>query len=385
MAAMTVTAHILRDIQLTASDRERLGRYTYDHYQNDPDISRHWISFVCLAYNPSDGLLYCGLTAYDSDVLCTFDPQSGQFRSLGFASVAERFDVKVHRSLEIDEDGVVYGATACLHGYDQRGEAQGGKIFRYDPRQRQIEMLGIPQPPEYIQTITMDRQRRLIYGYTYQVPHLFVFDLTTRQTKDLGVVGRDAHSLVIDDQGHLWGTWLQTYGLGAGQPPRTNLLEYDPERDELIWHSQASLPQLHAGDSGYVDSIVNGGDGWIYIGTTAGALLRFAPLSQGPASGKGPILEYLGKPLQGERLPGLVVGQDGLIYGCGGCEGDCHLFSYDRHNGRCTDFGQIIDGRRQVACRLTHGLCEVGRGRFYVTETDNMDRSGYLWECRVGE
>jgi hypothetical protein len=381
--SMTVTAHVLRDVHLTPADRDRLGRYLFDDFQNDRALRQRWISFVCLAYNPTNGLLYCGLTAYDSDVLYTFDAESGRFRSLGFPAVADRFDVKVHRSLEIDEEGVVFGATACLHGYDQRGAALGGKIFRYDPRHREIEILETPQPHEYIQTIAMDRRRNLIYGYTYHVPHLSCFDLSTGQAKDLGVVGRDAHSLVIDDQGHLWGTWLQMYGVGTGQPARTNLLEYDPDGDELTWHTRSSLPPLHAADTGYVDSIVNGGDGWIYVGTTAGALLRFAPLSHDPASGGGPVVEYLGRPLRRDRLPGLVVGQDGLIYGCGGCEGDARLFSYDRQNRRCTDLGRIVDGQRGVSCRLTHGLSEVGAGRFYVAETDNLDRSGYLWECAV--
>jgi len=44
--------------------------------------------------------------------------------------------VKIHRSLELDDDGKIVGATAGLHAYADHPEAGGGKIFIYDPNRR---------------------------------------------------------------------------------------------------------------------------------------------------------------------------------------------------------------------------------------------------------
>ena len=100
------------------------------------DLAHRWISTVSLAHNPKDGLLYCGFTAYDNDIIATFDMETRTFRSLGFQKIGDRFDVKVHRSLEIGDDGTVYAASACLHDLEQRADAAGGKIFSYDPGRR---------------------------------------------------------------------------------------------------------------------------------------------------------------------------------------------------------------------------------------------------------
>jgi hypothetical protein len=59
------------------------------------------------------------------------------------------------------------------------------------------------------------------------------------------------------------------------------------------------------------------------------------------------------------------------------------MFSYDRYRERFTDLGPIFDSLRGESCSTTHWLCEIEPGRFYVGETDNLARTGYLWECRL--
>ena len=118
MPAMTVKAHRLRYCCVSQEQRSLLLSTSFD-FQQGSDFIPDLISFVCNEYNPHDGLVYVGLTAYDNDIFYTFDPRTSQFHTLGFKSLAERFDVKVHRSLAIDADGAVYGATACLHWVDQ--------------------------------------------------------------------------------------------------------------------------------------------------------------------------------------------------------------------------------------------------------------------------
>jgi len=77
------------------------------------------------------------------------------------------------------------------------------------------------------------------------------------------------------------------------------------------------------------------------------------------------------------------VGRDDRIYGCGGSDYDAHLFAYDHETGRFTDFGQVYDPQRKTSCVVTHWITEARPGLFYVSETDNLDRTGYLWKCQI--
>jgi hypothetical protein len=368
---MKVTAYVVRDAQLGENARKRMRGMLFPEMQRDQEICDNLVSTVSLAYNPKDGLLYCGLTALDNDILGVFDPETKRYRSLGFQVIGDRFDIKVHRSLQFDDDGVLYAATAGLHDLDERAQAAGGKVFRYFPDTGKFEVLGVPVPREYIQTIALDRKRKILYGFTYPVSYAFRFDIGPRTAKNLGYINSMPHSPVIDDEGNLWGTWTPFYGPTAN---RSCLFKYNPDKDEMTWYRTA-LTCLYPGDTGGIDAVINGGDGYIYIGTTAGAFIRLDPRSV--------EVRYLGHPLTSGRIAALVVGQDGRIYGCGGVDYDTYLFAYDRATDKFDVLGPIYDPQRDTSCWHTHALCEVHEGLFYVGETDNPDRAGYLWECQV--
>jgi hypothetical protein len=371
MPEMRVKAHMLRDRRVSPEQRSLLLSTSFD-FQQGSDFIPDLISFVCNETNPQDGLVYVGLTSYDNDILYTFDPRTSQFRSLGFQAVAERFDVKVHRSLAIDRDGAVYGATACLHWVDQCMESPGGKLFCYQPG-GEIEILGIPVPHQYIQTISLDPQRKILYGFTYPYAYFFRFDIPTRQARILAPVSYAPHTGVVDDDGVMWGMYQQI-NLGEGVPSRPSMLSYDPRSDQLTWHKGTFLPSAYPGDPGNNDCSLNAGDGFLYFGTTAGALVRFDPHSL--------EFKYLGRPGRGTRLPGLCLGRDGLLYACNGFDYDSHLVAYDREQERFWDFGRIYDPEIDAACFMPHHICEGPDGVFYIGESDNLDRSGYFWECR---
>jgi outer membrane protein assembly factor BamB len=362
---LACTPHILRDI---ASGHEDLGADEYGRTVSDQDLLRNRVAFTSLLYQPADELLYCGITAYDADIFYTFDPDTSSFTSLGWQEVGEQFDVKIHRSLCAAPDGKIYGATAGLHDITRRLEAPGGKVFSYDPATGDYEILCTPSPPDYVQTITLDPERRLIYGFTYPVFKLFKYDLDADQVTDFDYIGSITHLSALDDEGKLWGTW---------HPRSHNLFCYDPDGDEITWF-QHSVPNAREGSdimypgAGPVDCMINGGDGFIYIGTTLGALVRLDP--------KTAKVDYLGKPFPEQRMPGLCIGEDGLIYGCGGDGGAGQLFTYDRESGAFHLLGPVTDG--SDACYRTHDLALVG-DRIFVAETDNPQRSGWLWECAL--
>ncbi len=365
--SLTCKAHILRDI---AAGHDELGADEYAGTVADEDLLRNRVAFTCLYYQPVDALLYCGITAYDADIFYTFDPDTGEFVSLGWQEVGEQFDVKIHRSLCPSPDGLIYGATAGLHDITRRREAPGGKIFSFDPATGEYEILCIPSPPDYVQTITLDPERRVIYGFTYPVFKFFKYDLDADEVTDFDYVGSITHISALDDDGKLWGTW---------HPRNHFLFCYDPDADEITWFRH-SVPNAQAGadvmypGAGPVDCMINGGDGYLYIGTTLGELVRLDP--------KTAEVEFLGKPYPEMRMPGLAIADDGLIYGCGGDGGAGQLFTYDRASRAFHVLGNVSDG--DGTCYRTHDLALVGN-RIYVAETDNPYRSGYLWECRVND
>jgi len=364
---LKVTAHVLRDLK----EHKPMGADEYRRTVADPDLFRNRIAFTTLLKHPDDGLLHCGLTAFDTDILYTFDPKTSSFACLGFPEVSERFEVKIHRSLCLDRDGTIYGGTAGLHDISLRAEGQGGRIFSYRPPENKIEFLGIPCPRDYIQTITLDSERRFVYGFTYPVFKFFKFDLNTGEATDFDYIGSITHISALDDKGRLWGTW---------HPRKHHLFNYDPTEDRIHWFdfgipgTEAGANRMYPG-AGPVDCMINGGDGFIYIGTTEGTLVRLDPESV--------EMEFLGKPFPGFRMPAIEVGADGLIYGCGGDDNETLLFTYDRDARVFETIGPIHDDDLGQGCFRTHDLCIFDDTTIFVGETDHPTRAGYLWECRI--
>jgi hypothetical protein len=220
---------------------------------------------------------------------------------------------------------------------------------------------------EYIQNIVLDRERRRICGCTYPVSHFFCYDLNARRTVRRHYLGAYPHQLAIDDEGRVWGTWGHS----------NHLFAYDQDRDAFHF-SRAPLPGLERTDTGPLDGALNGGDGFLYFGTTQGALVQVDP--QDPDA---PEVRFLGKPLSKWRLPALTCGEDGLLYLVAGGEYDVHVVTYDRQTGRFDDLGRVVDEEKGLSCYMPHDLALTADGVAYVGETDHPERSGYLWECRL--
>src|ERR1700690_1006486 len=111
-----VTAHILRNRKLNGWKEKIAGRWTYRDLAADPDWFHGWISFDAVTFNPSDGSIYCGLNSIDGAPLSRFDPGTGEFEGLDTKQWADRYDVKIHRTiLHNPADHCLYFATSMLH------------------------------------------------------------------------------------------------------------------------------------------------------------------------------------------------------------------------------------------------------------------------------
>ena len=332
-----------------------------------PGEERH-VHITSLLFHPPTGKVFIGTTDMRGDLLYTFDPKTKVFESCNFRRIADRYDVKIHRSLVMDRDGSILGATAGLHGVQEREHALGGKIFRYDPRNDRLDLIARPVEREYIQSILHDPDRRLVYGFTYPVPYFFRYALDSGDCKRF-YIDSLPHLPAIDDEGCVWATWGQ----------QNSFFKYDPGVDKIDW-KQLRLPRLEvtpfgpSPDPGQVDCMISGADGYLYVGSVSGALYRFDPAKE--------TVEYLGKPGTGLRMSALTLGEDGKIYGITGMEQGTFLFAYDRDEGRFQSKGPILDPELKDCPYITHHIIPAGGGTFYSGETDNPRRSGYLWESR---
>ncbi|MBI4025270.1 MAG: hypothetical protein HY360_09845 [Verrucomicrobia bacterium] len=363
-----VTHHVLADYR-----GKQLSDFAGDPYElkaNNPECFNNLVAFCCLLHHP-DGCLYCGLTRFNGDILYRFDVRTKQFESLGYQRVSELFECKIHRSLELASDGAIYGATAGLHFENRRLEAPGGALFRYDPKSKQLRKLTVPVPHDYIQTITLDERRRLIYGQTYPVFKFFVYHLDDGTVENYDYTGSISHISAIDDRGCYWSTWngVQHW-----------LYKYCPDQRKIHWFKH-SLPNARCDsnimypNAGPIDCMINGGDGWLYVGTCGGSLCRLHAESA--------AVEYLGHPAPTRRLPALKKFRDHLLIGCCGDEDGGCLFTYDTRARHFEALGPIIDSQTGLPLYRTHDLAIGPDGRVYVGETDVPTRSGYLWEVEL--
>jgi len=363
MASSKVKAHILRNVR-TPKDPAPPGQKRDYHWlqENDPWASQ-LIAFTSVLFEPVEGLIYCGLTSLNADVLYTFDRNTHKFECMNYLDVegSERYDVKIHRSFAMDDDGTIYAATAGLQSHDLRLKAKGGKVLKIDPKTKAIEVLGIPIPHDYIQTIALDKGRKVIYCNTYPIPQMGMFDLKTRESTYLGI-GSMGHRAFCDQDGNVWGSFEDS----------KRLFKYNP--DDGFTHFDATRPEMSRQIVNWGTAIPAPDERAVYMGTMGGGLWRLDPDTA--------EIAYLGKPLADDRIEGLVFGKDGILYGCGGWNYS-GLFAYDREAKHFYDLGPIFDPEINERCIIPHDICMADDGTIFTGETDNTERSCYLWECHV--
>jgi sugar lactone lactonase YvrE len=341
------------------------------------DWFNDWISFDCLLADDRRNLVWCGLTRLNTDNFWAYDRARGEFRSLGFSKIANRFDAKFHRSLVEDRSGVIWAATALLHEIDRWEEAPGGAIVRFDPNTEELAVVARPLPHLYIQSLQIDRQRGLLYGQTYTPEMFFVYDLNGGQCRTLGPLGSgvalgQSEQLAIDRRGAVWGS----YGVGrawsyARGPTEFRLWRYHPDDGRRMF--DYGLPaQDDPKRFVKADGVCAGPDGAVYMGTAEGTLCRIDPESF--------QVELLGKPAPGRRLAGMAVGPDGWLYGSCGRDGSANLFRYDPANRELVNLGPIFDPDCGQQAWQIHDMTITADGTIYAGENDVPYRSGYLWE-----
>lgn len=366
MKVKNIHAHHFNDYRRKSADDLDQG---VQRLLTDDDFKKNYYALTCLEYSPLHGKIFCGSTNFSLDLLQTFDPQTKRFESMRYQDFSnDNYEVKIHRSLAVDKDGSVIGATSCLYPESERLKAPGGRIFRFDYAKRTFETITIPQQHDYIQTISVDFERGLVYGFTYPVFCFFVYSMKEDRVIYSQYTGSIPHLSVIDDNGGYWGTWSMT---------KHHFFRYDPDRNEIDFFEHGfptPCKNLMYPGSGPIDNALNIGDGAVYFTSETAELYRLDP--------KDAKLTYLGKAFPSVRLPALTMGPDGALYGAGGADWDVRLTRYDLKRGVFTDLGMLKDTTTGEPCFRAHDCVFVGNS-LYVGETDHSMRSNHLWEVEL--
>ena len=397
----TVRAHKLRDYQLSGWKEKICGRWSYKDLVNDPSWFKGWISFDSVTWNPRDRKLYCGLNSLDGDILYRFDPGTEQFESLNTLRWADKFDSKIHRTLlQNPQDGCFYFGTSLLHDANQQHEAPGGKLVRYNPSTDHYDVLGIPAPHLYLQSIAADWKRGVLYAFTYPSESLLRFDLPTGKSRTLAYIGNaqmfsQPHNAVVDKDGYLWGTYAETRAWDevTGRYP-IRLFKYHPDQDRFTWFEHglsrlADKEQLvsdppkptgvqrelvetrHKEDYGFCDSMLYDGDRYIYAGTTAGVLSRIDTVTA--------QVTKVAHIMATGRFPALAIDSQGVLFGGGGVKGHTQVIRWDPRQDQIYDYGDLVETKTGARIARIHELAVDDQERIYLAENDNHQRSSYLW------
>ena len=380
---MRVTARKLHDVCYDNQWFDEIqDRWEYHDFRADPAWREGWISMDSMCYNPEDDRVYLGITSFDADIFGAYDRSAGEFVDLGYERIADPFDAKFHRSLvRWEQDGCIYAAIALLHDVDRYWQAPGGAIVRYDPRSGAMEKLGIPLPHVYIQSICLDQERGLIYGFTFTPERMFRFDIASGRADDLGSIGSglcmaQGENIELDEGGCAWCGWALTRAWQNSPGVDSHrLCKFDPQIDRIRYLS-GGLPNPD-GSYGYVkvEGLFYLGQERLYASGGNGSLYR-VDMETGMGA-------YLGTPISDRRsrLAALCLGPDGLAYGVTGRDGRCEVIRFDPRTEAYKLLGPVSDG--DVHCWQVHDVAMAPDGTLYAGENDNPYRSGYLWEIRI--
>jgi len=242
-----------------------------------------------------------------------------------------------------------------------------------------MEKVCIPVPHIYIQSLVLDKKRRLLHGITFTPEMLFTYNIETGQVTDHGIIGSGIETgqpekPALDEKGQLWCTWGVTRSFMYDTGPKPiRLLSLDPDTNKLT-HYKHGVPLLGPGDNGRIDNFLTGTDGFLYLGSHAGGLYRLDT--------KTADVQYLGKPAPGKRMAGMKYGSDGMIYLATGLS-PSHIVRFDPKKDTFEVLGPIRDQKTGDQAFQIHDMCITKDGTIYAGENDNFARSGYLWQCKI--
>ena len=268
---------------------------------------------------------------------------------------------------------------------------EGGHIYLYNPEpgdrtrymgdiKTPLKDLGIPVPGQTIYATTMNTDKTKIYGITYPHAHFFIFDLKTKETKDLGEFLQERvfagpertwrsvpRALYCDPKTGFVYTSGDNGMLFCYRPGASKLERTDMRLPGDFWEGTSSwvYPVVEAFD---VDSDSN-----VYAGTSDGFLVRLDIANED--------VHNLGKARQIRRMRAMEVGKDDKIYIISGeLERSCKLHTYDLASQKgFRELGNFAVDRSPYYAKRAYQLDAMAIGEDGTVFCGESDRRGKLF------
>jgi len=228
----------------------------------------------------------------------------------------------------------------------------------------EFEEIASPIPEEGIACIVYEPESNRIVGLSSDTGTLFTVDPETGQAD---VVGE------VDEVHHFSPTLVACGGSVYGAGALGRIFCYRPDASPAIRHLDVSIPAV-PGRAVYarVDSWAEDPTtGIIYGGTAAdGILFAFDTVRE--------TMRSLGNPTKATRIPAIAVGNDGVVYGTSGEDGNIgYLFAYDSRTGSLENLGIPLATMEIRRYGYEFGAAATGaNGEIYLGEND---RGGCLF------
>lgn len=283
-------------------------------------------------------------------------------------------EAKIHTRLQQSRDGWIYMAT--MQGgighltkwsqYTHPRQYEGGHLLRYHPETRRAESLGVLVAHEGLQTMILDDERDVLYLVTWPKKEFVRYDLTTRTTRNFGVIAwspTDEHGV---KQHYARDLFIDSDGLVYCTNEQGNLAFVRPG-DDSITDTDFSVRE---GDS--LRTHAKSADGTVYLCTSQGHLVQFNPTLR--------EVTYLGPttPALPVYTPNLALreGAASLIYLAGShgtyAEGGMQLVEFDLDSRTHTVHG-FMRGELNPAYCYASAIGADGRVTFVVNGGEPPD------------
>jgi len=126
--------------------------------------------------------------------------------------------------------------------HDSKRCFRGSALVAYDTRKDQVLWWDTLIPKEGCRCLLHDEDRSLLYALSYPRDHFFIYDLKTRQRRDIGRIGSiNGQTLFMDSQHRVYTS--NDYGHLVRYTPESDRLEISPDtlphnpNNQTGWHS----------------------------------------------------------------------------------------------------------------------------------------------------
>jgi len=182
-----------------------------------------------------DGSIYVGTAKYGvNSYLVEFDPGTetqkiviDTHKVCGLTDTGYAAQAKIHTRNFVGDSGKIY--VGSMQGYpteqDKRDDVKypGGYLMTYDPRTGEAECLGMPYKGEGIIDVAADEARGLIYVVTVQQGLWMLYDVKSKEYRELGPKLANLATTLFDASGR-----------AVAITRDSQLAQYDPDSGKLV-------------------------------------------------------------------------------------------------------------------------------------------------------